>query len=139
SLSLAGFWRYDVTPVEKNRELPMSVTLSSDPPPFGHVARQMNKMIDHLHKGYYSFHPSETWTPNVNLYETDSAYLVCVDLADVDKEKIEIELREQRLTLKGTRTVPAPSANEPEDPNARIRVDLMEIDHGGFTRGVELQ
>ena len=106
--------------------------------PFGHVARQMNKMLDQIQKGYYNFYPSETWTPNVNLYETDSAYLVCVDLAGVDKEKIEIELRDQRLTLKGTRTVPTPSANEPEDPNARIRVHLMEIDHGGFSREVEL-
>jgi len=34
--------------------------------PFGHMARQMNKMIDQIQKGYYNFYPSETWTPNVN-------------------------------------------------------------------------
>src|SRR5689334_11949961 len=85
----------------------MSVTVTHEPPPFGNIARQMNKLVDQLHKGYYNFCPSETWTPNVNLYETESAYLVCVDLAGVDKEKIDVQVVEQRLKLKGTRAVPS--------------------------------
>ena len=60
------------------------------------------KMLEHLQsKGYYSFLPNENWTPNVNLYETDGAYLVCVDLAGVEKEKIEIEAVDGRLTVRG--------------------------------------
>src|SRR3982750_550833 len=84
----------------------MSV-VSAPEPPFGHMARQMGKMMEQLQKGYYNFCPSDTWTPNVNLYETGGSYLVCVDLAGVDKEKIDVEVVDQRLKLRGARAVPS--------------------------------
>src|SRR6202012_3467649 len=103
-------------------------------------ARQLGKLNDPMQKGYYNFCPSETWTPNVNLYETERAYLVCVDLAGVDKEKIDVEVVEQRLTLRGTRPVPVYPGEEDagETQHRRVRVHLMEIDHGSFCREVEL-
>jgi HSP20 family protein len=117
----------------------MSVTLTNDPPPFGNLARQMNKLVDQLHKGYYNFCPSDTWTPNVNLYETESAYLVCVDLAGVDKEKIDVVVADHRLKLRGTRAVPSnPESDEGDLSGRRVKVHLMEIDHGSFSREVEL-
>ena len=106
-------------------------------PPFQNVNRQMNKLIDQLTKGYYNFYPSDTWTPNVNLYETDSSYLVCADLAGVDKDKIDIEVANPQLSIKGQRAVPVqPPATQCE--HSRVRVHLMEIDHGSFRRQVEL-
>jgi HSP20 family protein len=90
-----------------------------------------------MHKGYYSFFTHQTWTPSVNLYETTLVYLVCVDLSGVDKSKIDIEVTEQRLTIKGTRTVPiACTADGLECERPRLHV--MEIDHGPFAREVEL-
>lgn len=85
-------------------------------------------------KGYYNFCGPETWTPSVNLYESEATYVVCVDLAGVDKEKIDIEVVDQMLSLRGNRAVPTtlPAAD------ARLRVHLMEIDHGSFCRTVEL-
>src|SRR5882724_7474448 len=85
----------------------MSITMASEET-FGGMVRQMGKVMEQLNKGYYSFYPSETWTPNVNLYETERTYQVCVDLAGVEKEKIDIEIHQQRLTLKGQRAVPMP-------------------------------
>jgi HSP20 family protein len=97
-----------------------------------------SKLLEQLQgKGYYSFFSSENWTPNVNLYETDLEYLVCVDLAGVDKEKIEIEVVDGRLRLRGNRNVPM-WTDGPETPNVRVRMHLMEIDHGSFARDVEL-
>jgi len=97
-----------------------------------------NKLLEQLQgKGYYSFFSHEHWTPNVNLYETDLEYLVCVDLAGVDKEKIEIEVVDGRLRLRGNRNVPM-WTDGPETPNVRVRMHLMEIDHGSFARDVEL-
>ena len=110
--------------------------ISVSEPPFQNVNRQMNKLIDQLTKGYYNFYPSDVWTPNVNLYETADAYLVCVDLAGVDKEKIDIEVANQQLHVRGQRAVPQQSGEGGETP--RIRVHLMEIDHGSFRRQVEL-
>ncbi len=108
-------------------------------PPFGSVGRQVNKVLDQAQKGFYSFYPTDTWTPSVNLYETDQTYLVCVDLAGVDKEKIDLTVHGQRLTIKGTRHVPTNvDGVDSEEHHRRIRVHLMEIDHGSFSRDVEL-
>ena len=123
-------------------------------PSFSNIARQANKLMEQMQKSYFSYCPSETWTPSVNLYETAESYLVCADLAGVDKEKIEVEVVEQVLKLKGTRMVPtledipvgAPSAGDASAAGAaagasehrRVRIHLMEIDHGSFCREVEL-
>ena len=126
----------------------MSMTATSDPP-FSNLGRRANKMTEQMmQKGYFNFCPSETWTPAVNLYEHDDAYLVCVDLAGVDKEKIDVEVQDNQLTLRGTRHVPVPDdyrgpAGVSADAAAaaagrKPRVHLMEIDHGSFCRQVEL-
>jgi HSP20 family protein len=98
----------------------------------------MGKILEHLNKGYYSFSPNETWTPNVNLYETEGAYQVCVDLAGVDKEKIDLEVNNRRLFIRGARAVPIAVKQAEAPGQARTRVHLMEIDHGSFARVVEL-
>jgi HSP20 family protein len=106
--------------------------------PFGSVGRQLNKILDQVHKGYYSFYPADTWTPNVNLYEAESGYRVCVDLAGVEKDKIDVTVNGQRLFLKGHRQVPCHPDGDAEIQIKRIRVHLMEIDQGSFSREVEL-
>ncbi len=116
----------------------MPVELATDQP-FHQVGRQMNKMLEQMHKGYFGYSNAETWTPNVNLYETEQAYVVCVDLAGVEKEKIDVVVSDQRLRLRGARAVPTdPQPPAPDVPHRRMRVHLMEIDHGAFCRDVEL-
>jgi HSP20 family protein len=120
-------------------------TCAADPS-FSNITRQANKLIEQMQKSYFNFCPSETWTPSVNLYETADSYLVCADLAGVDKEKIDVEVVGQTLKLKGTREVPtyeeAVKAGAREQKGGqeahRVRIHLMEIDHGGFCREVEL-
>jgi HSP20 family molecular chaperone IbpA len=107
--------------------------------PFQHISRNVNKIVEQMQKGYYNFRPNETWAPNVNLYETDTAYLVCFDLGGVDKDKIDLEVSNGRLSLRGNRTVPTydePDVASPE--KGKLRVHMMEIDHGAFFREVEL-
>ncbi|HEY1683757.1 MAG TPA: Hsp20/alpha crystallin family protein [Tepidisphaeraceae bacterium] len=110
----------------------MPTSLAADPP-FGNLS-QMGKLADQLKKQYYNYSCDQVWRPAVNLYETTTAYLVCVDLAGVEKEKIDLEVRDGRLTLKGNRPVPLESDNGSQ----RVSVHLMEIDHGAFCREVEL-
>lgn len=117
----------------------MSIAVASEPT--YRPIRQSGNPMDPFAKAFYIY-SNDTWTPNVNLYETAGSYLVCVDLAGVEKDKIEVEVVEQRLKLRGTRSVPISLPDEsgappPETP-PRLRVHLMEIDHGGFTREVEL-
>ncbi|HVT90097.1 MAG TPA: Hsp20/alpha crystallin family protein [Tepidisphaeraceae bacterium] len=110
----------------------MSVTLAPDKP-YHTVGRQMTKLIEQIQKGYCNFAPGEAWAPSVNLYETEASYLVCVDLAGVEKDEIEITVHERALNIRGKREVPRPG---PYDQ--RVRIHLMEIDHGSFSREVEL-
>ena len=110
-------------------------TLASELP-FRHLGRPGLKP-DQL-KGYYNFCGPETWTPSVNLYEAEATYLVCVDLAGVDKEKIDIEVVDNMLSLRGNRAVPTTVPSAEAVGEARLRVHLMEIDHGSFCRTVEL-
>src|SRR5258706_16275859 len=116
---------------------------TANEPPFGHVKHQMNKLMEQMQKGFYTFSPGETWTPNVNLYENDVSYIVCVDLAGVVKEEIDLQVHRQSLTLRGNRRVPNQSGEGAPPPAgqgqpAKYRVHLMEIDHGTFVREVEL-
>lgn len=112
------------------------MTLSLAPErPFNDLSRQMGKIFERMQKGYSNFSPGELWSPSVNLYETDQCYLVCVDLAGVDKEKIDITVERNVLRVQGRREVPA---RQDEQVERRIRMHLMEIDHGAFQRDVEL-
>ncbi|HEX8341884.1 MAG TPA: Hsp20/alpha crystallin family protein [Tepidisphaeraceae bacterium] len=112
----------------------MTVDLAIDPP-FGSVGRAFRRAGE-PHKGYYGFAPADTWTPNVNLYESEVCYLVCVDLAGIEKSEIDVVVHEQRLRLTGRREVPIRDA--PDECRPRVRIHLMEIDHGAFSREVEL-
>lgn len=104
--------------------------------PFHHLPRS-GKASDPMSKGFYSYAPNETWRPNVNLYENDTAYLVCVDLAGVNKDEIDVLVEDQTLRIRGARAVPMPE-DLAEQQQRRIRIHLMEIDNGAFSRDVEL-
>lgn len=109
--------------------------LTAAEPQFPSLTRQASKLMEQFQKGF--FYPSETWTPNVNLYETHASYVVCVDLAGVEKEKIDVEVADHRLKLRGARAVPSFLPSD-TDPHEKVRVHLMEIDHGAFSREVEI-
>ena len=122
----------------------MRIETASEPN-FANVQRQMQRLMEQMQKGFFNFCPSETWTPNVNLYENDTAYIVCVDLAGVDKDKIDVVVSEQKLMLRGTRLVPTLAEEDRVTPTPggvqqaqKLRVHVMEIDHGPFCREVEL-
>lgn len=113
----------------------MKIETAADEP-FSNLTRHANKLMEQFQKGF--FYPSENWTPNVNLYETSGSYLVCVDLAGVEKEKIDVEVADRRLKLHGARAVPSYHPPDTQAPHEKVKVHLMEIDHGAFTREVEL-
>ncbi len=104
---------------------------------FGGLPRSPTRSRDSLQTGYFNYCPSETWTPNVNLYEVEGGYLVCVDLSGVEKDEIDIVAEQSSLRLRGRRLVPRPP-DYSEAQRRRMRVHLMEIDHGAFCRVVEL-
>lgn len=113
----------------------MEIETAADEP-FSNLTRRANKFMEQFQKGF--FYPSENWTPNVNLYEASGSYLVCVDLAGVEKEKIDVEVVDRRLKLHGSRAVPSYHPPDAQAAHEKVKVHLMEIDHGAFTREVEI-
>ena len=114
----------------------MPVSTATDQP-FQNLLRPGGKLPDPMQKGFFNYCPSETWTPNVNLYESGTSYVVCVDLAGVDKNQIDVVVEDQTLRIRGTREVPTPQ-DLTDVQKRRVRIHLMEIDHGHFCREVKL-
>ncbi|MDO9566271.1 MAG: Hsp20/alpha crystallin family protein [Candidatus Desulfaltia sp.] len=46
-----------------------------------------------------------SWKPTVDIYDTDDAIVLKVELPGVDKEKVSVDVKDNVLTLKGERSV----------------------------------
>ena len=46
------------------------------------------------------------WTPASDIYETESNYVIAIDLPGVDRAALEIDIDDGRLTVKGARSIP---------------------------------
>ena len=71
------------------------------------------------------------WVPELDAWETESAYIVQLDLPGVNAENVDIDFERSTLTIKGTRarTIQAPEKGE-------LRVFFAERDWGTFTRSL---
>jgi HSP20 family protein len=76
----------------------------------------------------------EPWHPAINAYRCEAQIVVCVDLAGVEREGLELRVEPRRLSLQGRRKLPEPAEKEPRP----VQVLAMEIDYGPFERQVEL-
>ena len=45
------------------------------------------------------------WTPASDIYETESGYLIAMDLPGINREALEIDIDDNRLIVKGTRVI----------------------------------
>lgn len=82
------------------------------------------------HTRFFRFSPPDAWQPATNLYETEERYVVCMDLAGVKRDEINVEARQGVLVICGQRESPR--------PQSRSKVHLMEIDHGSFRRTITI-
>jgi HSP20 family protein len=70
------------------------------------------------------------WRPAVDVYETDDAVSICVDVAGIDVSNISLSITNSRIIIAGRRKWPLCK-------NLR-RVHQLEIEHGYFERSVSL-
>jgi HSP20 family protein len=82
---------------------------------------------------FFQYCPVESWRPPVNLYESEDCYYVCVDLAGMSREAIDVSLRDNVLVISGAREHPRPIQDCGD-----LSIHLMEIDQGPFCRSVEI-
>ncbi len=96
---------------------------------------QLGEIVYELTKvQFMQFPREETWRPAINAFRCGNHVTVCVDLAGVDKEAIQLTVEPRRLRIRGRR-----EAMEAPDPEHKPQQVLaMEIDYGPFERTVEL-
>jgi HSP20 family protein len=68
---------------------------------------EMNRMFNEFFRSGGDDEASwglRTWTPPVDIYETDDALVLTAELPGVSKDDVAIEIHENTLTLRGQRT-----------------------------------
>lgn len=98
-------------------------------------------VVDHaVYQSFSQFTQTEAWSPAVNIYEVGRELLVCVDLAGIDRDKIDVRIEPGRLTVSGVRHSPEP--DQPKGGTQPREIDMkihsMEIDYGAFCRVVQV-
>lgn len=74
------------------------------------------------------------WHPPINAYRCSDKIVICVDLAGVERNKLDLRVQQRRLSIRGRREPPEPR----DDETKPLQVLAMEIDYGRFERQLEL-
>lgn len=101
------------------------------------VADELERMYSEMHRMIRQLVPREQWNaivqhrgwrPPTDVYETDVAAVVKVEIAGVHREDIDVSLANRILTVTGTR----------QDPADKLTYQQMEIKYGSFRTDVFL-
>jgi HSP20 family protein len=108
-----------------------------------YLASQIGEVAYQITKVHFSnFRKTDyLWRPEINVFQCASCFRICVELAGVDPDQIEIAIAADQLWVRGYRAAAEPlQQNEMAYASSRkpVRVITMEIDHGNFEREVEI-
>jgi HSP20 family molecular chaperone IbpA len=96
---------------------------------------RLGDLVYEFTKVQFSHSPNaELWAPAVNAYRCALGFSICVDLAGVPKESIQIETEKRKVRLRGRRETPEPKGKS----NEALQILAMEIDSGNFAREISL-
>jgi HSP20 family protein len=86
------------------------------------------------HTRLIHFSGAAGWQPAINAFRCGRQFIICVELAGVERSAIDVRAEAQRLIIRGSRAMPEPACDE--EPAAQVLA--LEIDHGQFERVLEL-
>jgi HSP20 family protein len=99
---------------------------------FDEMARTMEAMMEGMSgPTYFRSSGRDSWDPPVNVYELDDRLVICVELAGVRPNELDVQVDRGVLHIRGQRGKPVVP-----DAHGDIRVHLMEIDSGRFHRKI---
>lgn len=94
----------------------------------------LHDVTNELARSRFSQFAQHFWTPSINAYRCEKCVRICVDLAGVEREAIDLTVEPRRVLVRGTRELP-----EPENMDDRtVQLLAMEIDYGAFERDIRL-
>jgi HSP20 family protein len=88
--------------------------------------RAMEDVVGRTDESFTSF-----WTPAVDAWETENAFVVQLDLPGLTRDDVEVNFDRNTLTVRGTRGVAIPKAEQGE-----LRVFFAERTTGTFSRSL---
>ena len=96
------------------------------------IVARANRIAAQLQELHFPPFPlaEEAWQPPVNAYAYGDRFEVCVDLAGVPRQEIELEVDSRRLRIRGRRQPPEKACGLPTCG----RILIMEIAEGDFER-----
>ena len=60
------------------------------------------------------------WTPASDIYETETGYVIAIDLPGVDRSGVKIDLDDNRLVIKGNRVIEESTRQRTERPSGKF-------------------
>jgi HSP20 family protein len=78
---------------------------------------------------------SQLWLPAIDLYETETAFVIEADLPGVHQENVDVSFDRGTLTIAGTRAATLPAS---EKESSQLRVFVGERLNGNFSRSIRL-
>lgn len=72
--------------------------------------------------------PSSMWRPPTDVYETEDAVMILVEIAGMDPDQIQVEFSDKVLRISGTRS----------DKQLRAAAHCLEVQYGDFSSEVYL-
>ncbi len=96
---------------------------------------ELTAIAVHLtHARFVRINVPSGWRPALNAFRCHDQFIVCVELAGVEREEIDVQAEPRRLVIRGRRASPEPSCDGPP----ALQIHALEIDHGTFERVLEL-
>ncbi len=97
-------------------------------------------VVEHAaYRSFSEFAANQGWTPAVNIYQVGKLLHVCLDLAGIQRDKIDVRIESGRLTVSGVRQAPEPAGQPPETKQSGpMKILTMEIDYGAFQRVIQV-
>ena len=91
--------------------------------------RDLRVLQEHLER--MTAHHTDTWTPAIDVYETDDRYVVAAELPGMARKDIELALEDSRLTIRGQRVDRTAASGDV------VHFHQVERGHGAFSRSFE--
>jgi HSP20 family protein len=91
--------------------------------------RDLRVLQEHLER--MTAHHTDTWTPAIDVYETDDRYVVAAELPGMSRQDIDLALEDSRLTIRGQRVDRTVASGDV------VHFHQVERGHGAFSRTFE--
>jgi HSP20 family molecular chaperone IbpA len=100
-----------------------------------HLERQLRTLAGEFTRVQtVRFSAAPCWSPAINVYRCPDRFIICLDLAGVERQHLSVQAEPRRVRISGHRSPPEPRLNSPQP----VQVLAMEIDYGHFEREVRL-